>query len=132
MARRRRGRESRQREEATGFGEPTFGERSGRRSQKTFFSKIPSKFQFQRHGKCAASDLVHCCTLSLCYLGAETGYRVATPYRRVQSINGATEAKFDQFGPVFLQKVHVNMDSGNVFFFGPSYLLFLGVKSGHF
>ena len=24
--------------------------------------------------------LVHCCTLSLCYLGAETGYRVATPY----------------------------------------------------
>ena len=24
--------------------------------------------------------IVHCCTMSLCYLGAETGYRVATPY----------------------------------------------------
>ena len=28
------------------------------------------------------------------------------------------EAKIDQFGPGFLQEVHVNMDSGNVFFFG--------------
>ena len=28
-------------------------------------------------------NVVHCCTLSLCYLGAETGYRVATPYSRV-------------------------------------------------
>ena len=27
--------------------------------------------------------LVHCCTLSLCYLGAETGYRVGTPYSRM-------------------------------------------------
>ena len=34
-----------------------------------FFSIVPV-------GQCG---LVHCCTLSLCYLGAETGYRVATP-----------------------------------------------------
>ena len=27
-------------------------------------------------------------------------------------MNGATEAKFDQFGPRFLQKAHGNMDSG--------------------
>ena len=27
-------------------------------------------------------------------------------------INGATEAKFDQFGPRFLHKAHANMDSG--------------------
>ena len=27
--------------------------------------------------------VVHCCTLSLGYLGAETGYRVGTPYRRL-------------------------------------------------
>ena len=28
-------------------------------------------------------EVVHCCTLSLCYLGAETGYRVGTPYGRL-------------------------------------------------
>jgi len=44
---------------------------------------------------------VHCCTLSLCYFGAETGYRVAIPYWRLNNINGATGAKFDQFEPVF-------------------------------
>ena len=27
--------------------------------------------------------LVHCCTLFLCYLDAEIGYRVGTPYRRL-------------------------------------------------
>ena len=27
--------------------------------------------------------LVHCCTLFLCYLDAEIGYRVVTPYRRM-------------------------------------------------
>ena len=26
------------------------------------------------------SGVVHCCTLSLCHLGSEIGYRVATPY----------------------------------------------------
>ena len=31
-------------------------------------------------------DLVHCCPLSLWYLDAETGYRVATPYTRVLEI----------------------------------------------
>ena len=31
----------------------------------------------------AESALVHCCTLSLCYLGVETGYRVGTPYSRM-------------------------------------------------
>ena len=27
--------------------------------------------------------VVHCCTLFLCYLDAEIGYRVGTPYRRL-------------------------------------------------
>ena len=26
------------------------------------------------------SGVVHCCTLSLCHLGSEIGYRVVTPY----------------------------------------------------
>ena len=38
------------------------------------------------------------------------------------------EAKIDQFGPVFLQKVHVNMDLGNVLFCWPSYSLFWASK----
>ena len=50
MEPRRRGQESRPREEATGFGEPTFGGRLERRLQKTF-SRISCKC------KCAVSDL---------------------------------------------------------------------------
>ena len=34
------------------------------------------------------SLLVHCCTLSLCYLGAETGYRVGTPWWGPKRIRG--------------------------------------------
>ena len=35
---------------------------------------------FKEEGFQVVLVLVHCCTLSLCYFGAETGYRVATPY----------------------------------------------------
>ena len=56
--------------------------------------------------------------VSLWYLGVETGYRVGTPYRRRENINGAPEAKIDQFGPGFLQKVDFHMDVGNDFFSG--------------
>ena len=49
--------------------------------------------------------LVHCCPLSLWYLDAETGYRVATPYTRVLEINEALGAKVDQSGSFFLQNV---------------------------
>ena len=34
-------------------------------------------------GALVSYEVVHCCTPSLCYLGGETGYRVATPYRRL-------------------------------------------------
>ena len=74
------------------------------------------------------NKVVHCCTLSLCYLGAETGYRVATPYSRGLNTNGPTEAKFDQFGPRFLQKVGFHMDSGKGFFFRGSNSLFWASK----
>ena len=52
-----------------------------------------------------SSILVHCCPLSLWYLDAETGYRVATPYTRVLEINEALGAKVDQSGSFFLQNV---------------------------
>ena len=74
------------------------------------------------------SNLVHCCTLSLCYLGTETGYRVATPYSRLLNTNGPREAKVDQFGPRFLQRVDFHMDSGEDFFFRDSSSLFWVLK----
>ena len=33
-----------------------------------------------RRAMCPGDILVHCCTLSLCHLGSEIGYRVVTPY----------------------------------------------------
>ena len=51
--------------------------------------------------------LVHCCPLSLWYLDAETGYRVATPYTRVLEINEALGAKIDQSGSFFLKNVFI-------------------------
>ena len=53
----------------------------------------------------SSRPLVHCCPLSLWYLDAETGYRVATPYTRVLEINEALGAKVDQSGSFFLQNV---------------------------
>ena len=49
-------------------------------------TKIKTTSQGNMSHKCnqceyaSSRSLVHCCTLSLCYLGAATGYRVATPY----------------------------------------------------
>ena len=57
---------------------------------------------------------------------------MATPYSRLLNTNGPTEAKFDQFGPRFLQKVGVNMDSGNDFFPRDSHSLFWASKWAFF
>ena len=56
---------------------------------------------------------------------------MATPYSRLLNTNGPREAKVDQFGLRFLQKVDFHMDSGKDFFSGLKFT-FLGVKSGHF
>ena len=52
-----------------------------------------------------SEKLVHCCPLSLWYLDAETGYKVATPYTRVLEINEALGAKIYQSGTFLLQNV---------------------------
>ena len=54
-----------------------------------------------------SEKLVHCCPLSLWYLDAETGYKVATPYTRVLEINEALGAKIDQSGSFFLKNVFI-------------------------
>ena len=68
---------------------------------------------------CSSSTLLY--HVSLWYLGAETGYRVVTPYRRRENINGATEAKIDQFGPVFFAKSGFSYGFGELLFFGPHF-----------
>ena len=68
--------------------------------------------------------IVHCCTPSLCWLEAETGYRVGTPYMRQWNVWATAKAKFDGFCSIFLQKAHVTSISSVEFFLGSPKIIF--------
>ena len=70
------------------------------------------------------APLVHCCTPSLCWLEAETGYRVGTPYMRQWNVWATAKAKFDGFCSIFLQKAHVTSISSVDFFWGSPKIIF--------
>ena len=66
----------------------------------------------KKTGKCGNfSSTLLFPTLSLWYMDAETGYRVATPYTRVLEINEALGAKIDQSGSFFC-KLYLSDPSG--------------------
>ena len=70
----------------------------------------------------ATASLVHCCSLSLWYLDAETGYKVATPYTRLLEINEALGAKIDRSGSFFFAKCISYMYDEAVKFSWPCHL----------
>ena len=69
-----------------------------------------------------SEKLVHCCPLSLWYLDAETGYKVATPYTRLLEINEALGAKIDRSGSFFFAKCISYMYDEAVKFSWPCHL----------
>ena len=54
----------------------------GKDIQTLLLEKVSKTKEFLEKFQTAIDPLVHCCTPSLCWLEAETGYRVATPYMR--------------------------------------------------
>ena len=75
-------------------------------------------------GEGCTPPLVHCCTPSLCWLEAETGDRVGTPYMRQWNVWATAKAKFDGFCSIFLQKAHVTSISSVEFFLGGPKIIF--------
>ena len=70
----------------------------------------------------SGDKVVHCCPLSLWYLDAETGYKVATPYTRLLEINEALGAKIDRSGSFFFAKCISYMYDEAVKFSWPCHL----------